>query len=141
MARLPLVNYLSLEDSGLLTGVECTECSARFVDLARPACGSCGALTLRPVTLARTGSVRTFTVVHRTTPGVPVPFISAVVDLDDGGPSVRANLLHVEPAPESVPRDLRVELELVELGSDSAGDTAVGYGFRPTDLAPKGVLA
>jgi uncharacterized OB-fold protein len=127
-----MVNYLNIEGDGGLVGLECTACGARFVDVARMACSSCGGRELRHVSFARTGRVRTFTIVHRGAPGVPVPFVSTVVDLDQGGPSVRANLRGVAPVPESVPRDLRVELELFDVATDDTGAVAVGFGFRPT---------
>jgi uncharacterized OB-fold protein len=130
-SRLPVVNYLTLDDGGGLTGVECDTCHARFFDAGRPACAQCGSDLLTPKAFASTGRVRTFTVVHRSAPGVTVPFISAVVDLDDGGPTVRANLLGVPVDPASVPRDLRVGLELYDLDTDDAGTVAVGFGFRP----------
>jgi uncharacterized OB-fold protein len=132
--RMPVVNYLSLDEEGTLTAVECTSCGSRFLDRERPACGSCGSQAFRSIELARTGSVRTFTIVHRGAPGVPVPFISIVVDLDEGGPAVRANLLQVPAMPESVPRDLRVELQLTEVATDSLGNVAVGFGFVPIEL-------
>lgn len=134
-ARIPLVNYLSIEGAGHVIALECKSCQARFVDLARPACGSCGAKSFEQVQTARTGAVRTFTIVHRGAPGVAVPFVSIVVDLDGGGPTVRANLLDADPVPESVPRNLRVELDLIDAGTDSEGTTAVGFGFRPIESA------
>ena len=42
--------------------------------------------------LATTGVVRSFTIIHRAAPGVPVPYVSSVVELDGGG-VVKANLL------------------------------------------------
>jgi uncharacterized OB-fold protein len=129
--RLPLVNYLSIDGAGALAGVRCADCGARFLDAGRPACAACGGQSFTEQTFARTGSLRTFTIVHRGAPGVPVPFVSAVVDLDDGGPSVRANLLGLPPDPADIPRELRVELELLEVGTDDTGAIAVGFGFRP----------
>jgi uncharacterized OB-fold protein len=111
--------------------VRCADCGARFLDAGRPACAACGGQSFTEQTFARTGSLRTFTIVHRGAPGVPVPFVSAVVDLDDGGPSVRANLLGLPPDPADIPRELRVELELLEVGTDDTGAIAVGFGFRP----------
>src|SRR5205814_5696889 len=51
--------------------------------------------------LATTGKVRSFTIVHRTVPGVPAPYVSVLVDLDGGG-AVKANLQNVAPDPEHV---------------------------------------
>ena len=46
------------------------------------------------------GEVRTFTIVSFAAPGIPVPFVAAVVDCE--GTSVRANLINVTPDPEHV---------------------------------------
>ena len=43
-----------------------------------------------------TGVVRSFSIIHRAAPGVPAPFVVAVVDLDGGG-KVKANIVDVEP--------------------------------------------
>ena len=62
-------------------------------------------------------------------PGVPVPFVAAVVDC--GGTSVRGNLVNVDPDPDHVTLGMRVRLAVVPVGTDAAGVTALGYGFEP----------
>ena len=49
--------------------------------------------------LGTTGVVRSFAIVHQAAPGVPVPYVSTVVDLDGGG-QVKANIVNVEPEPD-----------------------------------------
>jgi uncharacterized protein len=73
--------------------------------------------------------VRAFTIVAFAAPGVPVPFVAAVVDCD--GTSVRGNLVNVPPDPEHVELGMKVRLTTVPVGTDDAGTEAVGYGFEP----------
>ena len=74
--------------------------------------------------------VRSFTIVHQAAPGVPVPYVSAVVDLDGGG-DVKANIVNVEPEPENVSLGMRVQLTTFVAGTDDDGTEAVVFGFEP----------
>ena len=62
-------------------------------------------------------------------PGVPVPYVAAVVDCD--GTSVRANLVNVEPDPEHVTLGMKVRLATQVVGTDTEGTEAIGFGFEP----------
>jgi uncharacterized OB-fold protein len=126
--RIPLVDYLVLDDEPYLVAQECTACGARFFD-RRNACAGCGGGDFRRVEIAREGVLRTFTIVTMAPPGVPVPFVAAVVDC--AGTSVRANLVHVDADPEHVQLGMKVRLTTVPLGTDGAGTEAVGFGFEP----------
>ncbi|MDT5025957.1 MAG: uncharacterized protein QOE61_2383, partial [Micromonosporaceae bacterium] len=78
--RIPLVDYLVLDDDQPhLVAQECTNCSARFFD-RRNACASCFAAEFTAVPIATEGTVRAFTIVAFAAPGVPTPFVAAVVD-------------------------------------------------------------
>ena len=83
-----------------LVAHECTDCGARFFDRRN----ACAALLRRPSSRRSRSrpraTVRAFTIVAFAAPGIPVPFVAAVVDCD--GTSVRANLINVEPDPEHV---------------------------------------
>ena len=113
-----------------LVANECTSCGARFFD-RRNACASCGALDFTTVPIATEGEVRAFTIVSFAAPGVPVPFVAAVVDCD--GTSVRGNIINVEPDPEHVHLGMKVQLVTTLVGTDSAGTEAIGFGFEPVD--------
>lgn len=129
--RVPLVSYLQLggEPGEVeLVANECTSCGARFFD-RRVGCAACGAASFAPVALPRLGEVRTFTVVARAAPGIPVPFVAAVVDC--GGTSVRANLVNVPPDPAHLRTGMAVRLVAVPVGVDAEGTEAVGFGFEP----------
>lgn len=129
-ARVPLVDYLVLEPEPHLVAQECTSCGARFFD-HRVACANCFAREFRPVDIATTGEVASFTIVTFAAPGVPVPFVAAVVDCD--GTWVRANLVDVEPDPSKVWLGMKVKLSTFPLGTDSEGTEAVGFGFAPAE--------
>ena len=81
------------------------------------------------VPVATTGEVKAFTIVAFAAPGIPVPFVAALVDCE--GTSVRGNLITVDPDPEHVSLGMKVRLATYGLGADSAGTEAVGFGFEP----------
>jgi uncharacterized protein len=126
--QIPLVDYLVLGDEPHLVAHECTSCGARYFD-RRNACASCFATEFRDVPIGTEGEVRSFTIVTFAAPGVPVPFVAAVIDCD--GTSVRANLINVEPDPEHVTLGMKVRLATYSLGTDDDGVEAIGYGFEP----------
>ena len=127
-SQVSLVDYLVLGDDPHLVANECTSCGARFFD-RRNACASCAGTEFRRVRIGTTGVVRTFTIVAFAAPGIPVPFVAAVVDCD--GTSVRGNLVNVPPDPEHVELGMKVRLTTVPVGTDEGGTEAVGYGFEP----------
>ena len=95
--RITAQDYIVLGDGGAyLAGSRCTACNAVFLG-ERRVCAACGArermATLR---LGDRGRVYSCTTVCRSFPGVPVPFVMAVVDLDDG-PALRGTLCDVDP--------------------------------------------
>ncbi len=81
------------------------------------------------VDIPTTGEVKAFTVVSFAAPGVPVPYVAAVVDC--GGTSVRANLINVEPDPGHVTLGMPVRLATAPVGTDDTGTEAIGFGFEP----------
>ena len=127
--QIPLVDYLVLGDDPHLVANECTSCGARFFD-RRNACASLrGRPSSRRSDVATTGEVRAFTIVAFAAPGIPVPFVAAVVDCE--GTSVRANLINVPPDPEHVTLGMKVRLATEVIGTDDNGTEAVGFGFEP----------
>lgn len=127
--QLPYVGYLELGREPHLVAQECASCGALFLD-RRNACARCGAAGFAARRLSGDGNVRAFTIVHRATPDVRVPYISAIVDLDGGG-VVKANLVDVEPVPERVRLGMRVTMTTFGVGTDADGVEAVGFGYRP----------
>ncbi len=128
--QIPLVDYLVLGDRPHLVAHECTSCGARYFD-RRNACASCGLTEFAPVDIATEGEVRAFTIVAFAAPGIPTPFVAAMVDC--GGTSVRANLINVPPDPEHVSLGMRVRLATEVVGTDDEGTEAIGFGFEPRE--------
>jgi uncharacterized protein len=126
--QISLVDYLVLGDDPHLVANECTACGARFFD-RRNACASCGSTEFKQADVPKTGEVRTFTIVSFAAPGIPVPFVAAVVDCE--GTSVRANLINVPADPEHVSTGMKVRLATEVIGTDDEGTEAVGFGFEP----------
>jgi uncharacterized OB-fold protein len=127
---IPLVDYLVLGDDPHLVANECTTCRARFFD-RRNACAACSGTEFTNVRIPSEGAVRAFTIVAMAAPGVPVPFVAALVDC--GGTSIRANLVNVEPDPAVVSLGMKVRLTTIPIGTDSAGTEAIGFGFEPLE--------
>ena len=127
---VPIVDYLVLDGDPHLVANECTGCGARYFD-RRNACANaeCSGTEFTRVPLSTTGEVRAFTIVSHAAPGIPVPFVAALVDCD--GTSVRGNLLNVDPDPEHVSLGMKVQLATYSLGIDGEGTEAVGFGFEP----------
>ncbi len=128
--QIPLVDYLVLGDRPRLVAHECTSCGARFFD-RRNACASCGLTEFTTVDVPTEGEVRAFTIVAFAAPGIPTPFVAAVVDC--GGTSVRANLINVPPDPEHVTLGMPVRLATQVVGTDGEGTEAIGFGFEPKE--------
>lgn len=126
--QIPLVDYLVLGGEPHLVAHECTSCGARFFD-RRNACASCGRTEFTTADVPTEGEVRAFTIVSFAAPGIPVPFVAAMVDC--GGTSVRANLINVPPDPEHVSLGMRVRLATEVIGTDEQGTEAIGFGFEP----------
>jgi len=133
--QVPLVDYLVLDPEPRLVAHACTACGARFFD-RRNACAACGGTTFEDAEIASTGEVRAFTIVSLAAPGIPVPFVAAVVDCS--GTSVRANLINVDPDPEHVTLGMKVRLATTIVGTDAQGTEAVGFGFEPLEGAHHG---
>lgn len=126
--NIPLVDYLQLGDDPHLVANECTSCGARFFD-RRNACASCFASDFTKVDIPTEGEVKAFTIVTFAAPGVPVPFVAAVVDC--GGTSVRGNIVNTEPDDEHVQLGMKVRLTTFPMGTDDNGVEAIAFGFEP----------
>jgi uncharacterized protein len=127
---IAMVDYLVLEPQPHLRAHRCKACGAEFLD-RRNACASCGGVEFGSHDLATTGVVRSFSIIQRAAPGVPAPFVSAVVDLDGGG-RVKANIVGVDPTPDKVNLGMRVQLTTFVAGVDDRGTEALAFGFSPT---------
>ena len=125
--------YLKFNDDGepYLQGSRCSECNHVYLG-EREHCAKCTArdcMTL--IDVGSSGRLYNYSIVYRSYPGIRVPFVSAIVDLDSGC-TVKGNLLDVEPSPENLSFDMPVEVVFrgAEL-ANPAGEGFVSHFFVP----------
>jgi len=128
------VPYLKIPEKGdpFLEGYKCGACGATFLG-ERAVCSKCGARDqMSAVTLPNKGKLYVYSIVHRSFPGIQVPYISAVVDLEDGT-AIKGNLIDVEPDPEKIEFGMPVEVVFADaLGrKDKDGNSYLSYFFKP----------
>ena len=132
---LPVVPYLKIPESGepYLEGHKCGHCGEVFLG-QRLVCASCGARgQMSAVKLSNKGKLYNFTIVHRNFPGVPVPFISSIVDLEGGG-CLKGNLLDMVPSAEAIKFDMPVNVVIRDAGrKDRDGNSYLSYFFTPAN--------
>lgn len=131
---LPVVDYLKIPDDGepYLEGHKCGKCSAIFLG-ERKVCSKCGARdAMSTVKLSNKGKLYSYSIVHRSFPGIEVPYVSAIVDLEDGV-AIKGNLIDIEPDPEKIKFDMPVEVVYRDaLGrKDRDGNSYLSYFFKP----------
>ncbi len=131
---LPVVSWLKGAGTNdpFLEGQKCGSCGAIFLG-ERSTCSKCGARDqLKATRLGNKGKLYSFSIVHRSFPGVAVPYISAIVDLDGGG-TVKGNLINIDPDPEKIKFDMPVDVVFDDaLGrKDSDGNSYISYFFQP----------
>jgi hypothetical protein len=115
-----------------LEGHKCKSCGAVFIG-EREHCSKCGTRdAMSPVRLSDKGSLYVYSIVHRSFPGVEVPYVSAVVDLEGGG-TVKGNLINIEANPEKIQLGMPVEVVYKDaLGrKDREGNSYLSYFFQP----------
>ena len=130
---LPIVPFLKIPPQGEphLEGTQCGACRAVFLG-ERAVCSSCGAREgLAATRLANTGSLYVYTIVYRSFPGVPVPYVSAIVDLDGGG-TLKGNLVGIDPDPKKIQMGMPVEVIYRKAPlKDREGNEYLTYCFQP----------
>lgn len=115
-----------------LSAQQCNACDAIFLD-NRISCSRCFELNnFSTIRLSDTGSLYSYSIVHRSFPGIEVPYISAIVDLDNGG-TIKGNLINIDPNPKNISFDMKVKLVFQDaLGrKDKDGNSYVSYFFEP----------
>jgi len=118
------------DGSAYVEGYRCLACGAAFPE-ATMACRACASRTPpHPFRAAETGKLYTWSVVSRSYPGIAVPFVSAIVDLDDGL-TLKGTLRDV--APDSLRAGMPVRLVIDNAGgaTDKDGVPYVGFHFIP----------
>ncbi len=129
----PFITVDGLGKPGLIAQ-RCTRCAAAYPDHERVACGKCGARgdALETFTPQLEGVLHSAVIVKRGYPGTPVPFISAVVDLD-GGPTLKGSLRGVPFEPDELTQGRRVRVAFDDaMGrTDKDGNAYVAHYFEP----------
>lgn len=131
------VPYVVIQGSGdhYLVGSHCGRCGATLLG-KRVACAACGMSdSISHIRLGDTGRVRTCSVISRSYPGVPVPFIAAVVEIDGGG-VIRGTLQGAIPENPlgEVGKPVRIYIE--DTGQrDPSGRPFYSHIFRPVKAA------
>ena len=130
---LPVVPFLQIPDEGdpFLEGQECGSCGAIYLG-ERETCSRCGESgRLAAKRLSNQGELYVFSIVHRSFPGVEVPYVSAIVDLEGGG-TVKGNLIGIDPDPEKVRMGMPVEVVYqIAPTKDREGNEYLAYYFKP----------
>jgi len=130
---LVATNYIRQENGEyFLSGFKCKDCNSIFLE-DRTSCGKCFARDcFVELKLANTGKLYSYSIVHRSFPGVVVPYISAIVDLDGGG-TVKGNLVDVDLDPKNISFDMKVKIIFKDaLGrKDKDGNSYISFFFAP----------
>jgi uncharacterized OB-fold protein len=131
---LPVVDYLKIPEGGTpyLEGHKCGKCGSVFLG-PRAVCSKCGARgQMSAVKLSNQGHLYAYSIVHRSFPGIEVPYVSAIVDLDGGG-TVKGNLINVGADPKKIPFGMPVEVVYKDaLGrKDKEGNSYISFFFQP----------
>ncbi|GIW39632.1 MAG: transcriptional regulator [Candidatus Binatia bacterium] len=129
----PIVPFLRLENDGregTLVGRRCKNCGAVYFG-ARVACAKCTEPgPFEEIPLSRRGTLWTYSIVHQSFPGIPTPYVAAIVDLPEGI-SVRCNLVDVEPDPKKIRFGMPVEMITRKVREDKDGNDVIAFFFRP----------
>ena len=130
---LPVVPFLKIPDEGspYLEGSRCTQCDTTFLG-ERSVCAKCGSREgLEPLALANHGELYVYSIVYRAFPGIEVPYVSAIVDLEGGG-TVKGNLINIDPDPEKIKMGMPVDVIYEKAPrKDAEGNEYLTYYFQP----------
>jgi uncharacterized OB-fold protein len=123
-----------------LVGYRCQTCGATYIGERRVGCSKCTSTEPpQEIKLSDRGSLYVYSIVHQSAPGIPVPYISAIVDLPEGV-SVLCNLVDVEPDPAKIQFGMPVEMvtrkvrERTEKNAEGVEETIeiIAFFFRPS---------
>jgi uncharacterized OB-fold protein len=127
----PIVPFLRLGEKPHLVGIRCGRCGATYLKGGRVACSKCGAVgDLEEIALSNRGNLWVYSIVHQSAPGIPTPYVAAIVDLPEKV-SVRCNLIDVEPDPAQLSFGMPVEMVTQKVRTDKEGRDVIAFFFRP----------
>lgn len=125
--------FLKVPESGdpYLEGFKCSKCQAIALK-ERMACGKCGGRnSLKPHRLANKGTLHAFSIIYRAFPGIEVPFISAIADLDGGG-TIKTNMTGIEADPAKITLGMDIDITYgIAPRKDAEGNQYMTYYITP----------
>ncbi len=127
----PIIGFLRLGERPHLLGLRCRACGATYLKSGRVACSKCGThAALDEIPLSTHGQLWVYSIVHQSAPGIPTPYVAAIVDLPEKV-SVRCNLIDVEPDPAKIKFGMPVEMVTKKVRTDKEGNDVIAFFFRP----------
>ena len=93
--KLTFNTYRNALKEGKFLGLKCNQCGA-YTAPPRKVCGECGSEDMEIFPLSGKGEIQTFTVIFVPPEGFEVPFVVAMVKLDEG-PWVMGNVEGIDP--------------------------------------------
>ena len=120
---------IKLDSAGkpFIQGYRCDVCGAAMPE-STLACRACGERTLPAAFRSpETGQLWTWSVVHRSYPGIKVPFVSAIVDLD-GGLTLKGTVIGADTT--QLRQGLPLKLVFDDAGGATDKDGAAWIGFH-----------
>lgn len=130
---LTIKPYLKAPAGGdpYLEGQKCSACGAISLR-KRMACAKCGARdTVEAVKLGNTGKLHSFSIIYRAFPGIDVPFVSAIADLDGGG-TIKTNLVGIDPDPDKITLGMDVTVDFQTAPrKDAEGNEYLTFVLKP----------
>ena len=126
---------LASDGSAYVEGFRCGACGAAFPE-ATMACRACASRTPpQPFRASESGKLYSWSVVHRSYPGIAVPFVSAIVDLDDGL-TLKGTLRDVAIDCLAPGMPVRMEFDNAGGAKDKDGAPYVGFHFTSAGDQP-----
>lgn len=122
---------VQIRDSGSpwLRGYRCGHCHAVVLEETL-CCRACGVRDApSAVSLSEGGQLFTWAVVHRSFPGVVTPFVSAIVDLDDGL-TLKGTLRCSEPGALHAGQAVEIVFDDAGGAKDAEGAPYIGFHFE-----------
>jgi uncharacterized OB-fold protein len=112
----------------------CSACGTA-AEVATIACRRCHARgTMEEFRATDTGKLVTWSIVHRSYPGIPVPFVSAIVALDDGL-TLKGNLTGCEHDALRAGMPVRLVFDDAGGAKDKDGNSYVAFHFSAETVA------
>ena len=132
--RKPIVPFLKIppneNEKPYLLGSRCKNCGATYLG-TRMACSKCFSTDeMDPVKLSDKGELHVFSIVHQSAPGVPTPYVAAIVDLPEGV-SIRCNINGIDPDPSKLKFGMPVQMKTEKIRTDREGNDVIAFSFIP----------